>query len=491
MLLYDKQEMIISDRSLDSLKKKGISVPSYDRGALKPSIVHIGMGHFHRSHFLTYLDMLLRSGAYDGGVFEVDIIPSDRAFIDAFREQDYLYSVLSISPDGTEELRINGPVIGYANLSDDPGTVSRVLSSPDTKLITLTITEKGYCYRDDVGSIDWDNPRIIHDLESSDPPETAIGCLSKALSERYKEKCPVTIMSCDNVPENGKMLRACILQFCRRKYPDIASWIEECIAFPCTMVDRITPGTGPDDISRLKAEYDLEDSCSVHCESFMQWVIEDSACTATPDFSKAGALVVKDVRPYELMKIRLLNGSHSALSYPSYMMGHRMVHEAAMDPVVREFIRDYYMPEIAATLPEVPSVDIPAYEDDLISRFSNQYIADTLLRLASDGSKKISNAILRPLEEGMASGLPMDHVIMALALWNHFYIHLDEKGNHMPIDDPKCNELLAAASDPVAFFRIAGLSENMLTDGVFICKVKACLSAIDRKGIRRAIAESL
>ena len=148
-------------------------------------------------------------------------------------------------------------------------------------------------------------------------------------------------------------------------------------------------------------------------------------------------------------------------------------------------------PWIAATLPEVPGVDIPAYEDDLISRFSNQYIADTLLRLASDGSKKISNAILRPLEEGMASGLPMDHVIMALALWNHFYIHLDEKGNHMPIDDPKCNELLAAASDPVAFFRIAGLSENMLTDGVFICKVKACLSAIDRKGIRRAIAESL
>lgn len=483
--------MIISDSTLDALKEKGIKVPSYNRRMLKPHIVHIGLGHFHRSHFLTYMDELLESGLYDGGVFEVDVVPANNNFVDAFRKQDYLYSVLSIAPDGTEELRINGPVIGYANHSREPETVIRLLADSETKLITLTITEKGYCYRDDIGSIDWDNPQIIHDIASSDHPLTAIGCLAEALARRYKENSPVTIMSCDNVPENGRMLRECIIQFCRRKFPEAAGWIEESIAFPCTMVDRITPGTGAEDIRRLKEKYDLEDDCAVHCEKFMQWVIEDSFCTPVPDFSKVGALVVKDVRPYELMKIRLLNGSHSALSYPSYMMGHRMVHEAATDSVVREFIRDCYMTEIEATLPEVPGVDISTYEDDLISRFSNPYIADTILRLASDGSKKISNAILRPLEEGLASGLSMDHVIMALVLWNQFYIHLDENGNHMPIDDPKCKELIAVASDPIAFFRIAGLSEKVLSYGGFISKVKTCLSVIGRKGIRCAIAESL
>ena len=482
--------MIISDETLPLLKDKGIKVPSYDRKTLKPSLVHIGLGHFHRSHFLAYLDDLLNAGLYDGGVFEVDMIPSDRNFINALRKQDYMYSVLAIAPDGKEDLRINGPILGYANHSDDPGIVARVLASPDTELITLTITEKGYCYRDDIGSIDWDNPQIKHDLGASGPPMTAVGCLSAALAERYRNNDPVTIMSCDNVPENGRMLRSCILQFCSRKYPAIVKWVEESIAFPCTMVDRITPGTGIDDINKLMNEYDLEDGCPVHCESFRQWVIEDSFCTPVPDFRKSGALIVKDVRPYELMKIRLLNGSHSALSYPSYMIGHRMVHEGIGDPVIRKLIRGFYMEEIAETLPAVPDVDIPSYGDELIARFSNPYIADTILRLASDGSKKISNAIFRPLEEGLSKGLPMKHAILVLAIWNYYYIYRED-GMPMPIDDPKGDELLSAAGDSSLFFRIAGLADWVLDKSIFIGQVDEYLSELKTKGVKRTIEETL
>lgn len=451
--------MLVCNENLSLIGNK-VHVPAYDRSKLDVSIVHIGMGHFHRSHFLTYLDDLLGRGLANTGVFEVDIVPVDTKYISEFRKQDYLYSVLSFAPDGSRELRINGPIAGYANLTEDPVSVMDHLCSPETKLITLTITEKGYCYKDDLGSLDWSDKGIIHDLNEDGQPVTAVGCLSAALHKRFLDKSPVTIMSCDNVPENGKMLRECILQFCRRKYPECVSWIEESISFPCTMVDRITPGTEKSDIQFIEDEYGLEDRCPIRCEAFMQWVIEDDFCTEVPDFAQAGALLVEDVRPYELMKIRLLNGSHSALSYPSYMMGLRMVHDAAEDKLIKTFIRERYMEDISRTLPEVPGVDIEAYKDQLIERFSNHHIADTLLRLASDGSKKISNAIIRPLEEGLAAGLDMDSVILALSMWEYYFIFHDSDGKPMPIDDPKADILLGVADNPSEFLNAAGLSDK-------------------------------
>ena len=483
--------MVVCEKNLKALKEMGVKVPSYDRAALKPSVAHIGLGHFHRSHFLTYMDELLDKGAYDGGVFEIDVIPAKEEFIASLRSQDYLYSVLSMAPDGGEELRINGPVVGYANESEDPSKVLSVLSSPDISLITLTITEKGYRYLDDEGTLDWNDPLVIHDLTSSDPPVTAVGCLSKALRKRYDSSSLVTVMSCDNVPENGVMLRRCVLQFCQKKYPEIVEWVSSSIAFPCTMVDRITPGTGDEDIKRLHDRYGIEDRCPVHCEAFRQWVIEDNFCTNVPDFASAGALVVKDVKPYELMKIRLLNGSHSALSYPAYMMGIRAVHEAAADPLIRAFIRDRYMEEITLTLSPVPGMNLDAYKDELIARFSNPHIADTILRLASDGSKKIANAILRPLEEGLRKGLPVDALILALAMWEFYFICRGDHGEPMPIDDPKKDELLSVCEDPAEFLRIAGLSEDMLSHPVLTEGMKARLNELGEKGVRTVLSEYL
>ena len=480
--------MIISNKTLDSLRVMGLTVPSYDRISLKPMYVHMGLGHFHRSHFLTYMDSLLNAGLEEGGVFEVDVMPANPDFISGLAKQDYLYSVLSLGKDGTVDLRINGSIVGYANQTEDPETVHAVLSSPDTRLITLTITEKGYTYLDEEASLDWANPSIVHDLSSDEgAPISAIGCLAKALQARFEKQSPVTIMSCDNVPGNGKILSRCIIQFCERKYPEITSWVADEIAFPCTMVDRITPSTSTHDIDMLKDEYNLEDSCPVHCEDFTQWVIEDSTCTIIPDFAQAGALVVDDVKPYELMKIRLLNGSHSALSYPAYMMGMKMEHEAAQDPVIGSFIRDYYMEQISCTLPPVPGFDLAAYKDSLISRFSNPYIADTILRLASDGSKKIANAILRPLEEGLEKEMNVDALILALAIWQYYFLYMDEDNTPMPIDDPMKDALLAASTDSRLFLETAGLSSHALEHRVLFEKMDGFISMLKASGVKNTL----
>ena len=479
--------MKLKENNLEIIESKGIHVPKYDRRLLKREIVHIGFGNFHRSHFLTYLDELISNGICDSGVFEVDIIPTHDSFAENFLKQDYLYSVLSLSDDGQKKLRVNGPVLGYANYVSDPNLVLQALFSKETKLITMTITEKGYCYSDDKDELDYNNPLIQHDLESSELPKTAIGLLAYVLKKRFSDDNPVTIMSCDNIPENGVKLRKCITQFCNKKYPDIVGWVDDSIAFPCTMVDRITPGTNVSDIDFLHKEYDIEDLCAVHCEDFIQWVIEDKKSTAIPDFSCAGALVVSDVKPYELMKIRLLNGAHSALSYPAYMMGIKMVDEAALNPLLKSFIRKYYMEQISPTLFPVPGVDLDMYKDKLMARFSNSYIGDSILRLASDGSKKIANAILRPLEEGIERNLNVDALILALSLWIYFFIYVDPSGKPMPIDDPKKDNLLNVANNPIEFLKVAGLSAKTASNPLLKDKLEQNMKIISSIGVTETI----
>jgi mannitol 2-dehydrogenase len=478
----------LSASMLSELKGKGISYPTYDRSALCPALVHIGLGHFHRSHFLTYLDTLLNMGKTNVGVFEVDIPPANETFIENLRKQDYLYSVLSWGSDGKAEVRVNGPIMGYANASKEPQLVLDKLSSKETKLVTLTITEKGYCYLDDEQSLNWDDENVKKDLEGKDPyPHTAVGYISKALSIRMKEHAPLTIMSCDNIPENGNVLKRCVLQFCEKKYPEIVSWMEKNVAFPCTMVDRITPGTTPSDTETIERMEGYHDDCPVHCEDFLQWVIEDKKTTMIPDFSLVGAMSVKDVKPYELMKIRLLNGSHSALSYPAYLMGITAVDKAATNPLIHKFIRDRYMEEITATLLPVPGIDVTAYKDKLLSRFSNKYIADKILRLASDGSKKIANAIVKPLDEAIESGKKHDAMVFALAVWARFCQGKDEQGHELPIDDPKKGFLLASCRDAEKFLLGAGVTVKGKELDALCSQFNGYLDLVEKKGAKKAL----
>ncbi|WP_320128523.1 mannitol dehydrogenase family protein [uncultured Sphaerochaeta sp.] len=445
----------LRNATLHSLDSR-IKIPSYDRNALSPKLAHIGLGHFHRAHYLSYLEQLLDQGLYDGGVYEIDIIPSDEKFIKDLQSQDYLYSLQTISTDKKQEIEIRGGILNYANASKDPQTVLDVLASPDIKVISLTITEKGYCYDDVHHNLNFEHPLIKEDLISELWPRTAIGFIAKALNQRFeKGKQKVALLSCDNIPANGHVLKVCLLQFIEKKYPKILEWVKQDIFFPCTMVDRITPGTTEETRKNLHNSFHLDDACPVHSEDFIQWVIEDCPTPEIKMFSQVGASLVLSVEPYELMKIRLLNGSHSALSYPAYLMGITKVDQAIDNPLIHSFIRNYYMEQITKSLEPVPGIDLDEYKDVLVHRFANEYIGDRILRLASDGSKKIANAIIKPLFELKKN----DSLVLVLAFWARFLEGLDEHGTPIPIDDPQKLILCEVQDDDKRFLAFIGIQD--------------------------------
>ncbi|MDR1971357.1 MAG: mannitol dehydrogenase family protein [Treponema sp.] len=454
----------LNEKSLKTLGRRrigGLRIPRYDRKDLKPRIVHLGLGHFHRAHQAAYIDELLHWGRIDAGIFGINLRPDSFPLARIAAAQDYLYTLVSRSAGGEEEPRVIGSIMGYLNAVSHPAQALEVLSRGE--IISLTVTEKGYGYDTVKGDLAWDQPELIHDAAHPDSPESTVGFLALALDKRRREGGgKVTVMSCDNFPSNGKILTRCLLSFCREVRPDLVPWIEENAAFPLSMVDRITPGSTGAFMEELRDRYGLDDRWAVGCEDFRQWVLEDRFQEGFPlrALEETGVRIVKDVEPYELMKIRLLNGSHSALAYPAYLMGYRGVAEAVEDPLLRRFIRDRYMEEISATVPDVPGIDLGNYKDTLITRFSNRNIADTVLRLASDGSKKVPNAILKPLEETRASH---GAILFALASWARFLAGSGEDGKPIPLDDPAAAELSTAAlrarEDPAGFLRAIGMPD--------------------------------
>jgi mannitol-1-phosphate/altronate dehydrogenase len=486
----------LSGKNLGRLKDRGIKVPGYDRKALRPRIVHLGLGHFHRAHQALYIDGLLNQGLCDSGIFGINLVPDAYPLAERAGAQDYLYSLLSRGPGGTE-LRIVGSVLGYLNGAARPGEALEILSREETAVISLTVTEKGYYYDTLREDLAWDQEDMIHDAARPDEPRTTIGFLALALDRRRKEGGgPVTVMSCDNFPSNGRILARCLLSFCRKARPDLVPWIEENAAFPLSMVDRITPGTTEALIKELEGHYGLEDPWAVGCEDFRQWVLEDRFREGFPlrALGEAGVQIVEEVEPYELMKIRLLNGSHSALSYPAYLLGHRGVAEAAEDPLLKAFIRDRYMEEISLTVPEVPGIGLKEYKDTLIRRFSNRNIGDTVLRLASEGSKKVPVSVLKPLEEILKAGGDHGAVIFALASWARFLTGRGEGGDTIPLEDPAASELSAAAlgarENPLGFLRAIRMPERGQTEALGR-ELGARLDRIYSLGIRGALGEFL
>jgi mannitol-1-phosphate/altronate dehydrogenase len=474
-----------------------VLVPGYDRERLVPSIVHIGLGHFHRAHQAVYLDELLSKGLTPWGIFGMNLIPDSFPLEEILKGQDYLYTLITKDPKGEADVRVVGSIAGYLNAGAGKEAALRRLAEDTTELISLTVTEGGYYYDRAKGEPDPKEAAVRHDLETPEDPKTAAACLAAALARRFKAgRKPLTIMCCDNIPANGKLLKSCVLFHCREHYPEIIPWIEDSVSFPCSMVDRITPGTTPDLVKELEERYGISDRWPVCGEDFRQWVLEDNFKTQVPDYSAAGVRIVKDVEPYELMKMRLLNGSHSALAYPSYLLGCRMVDQGISHPLIGGFIRNHYMEEVSPTLEPVPGIDLKAYKDTLISRFSNKNIGDTLLRLASFGTSKFPNFMLKPLSEAVNKNLPYSSITFAVACWARFLQGNDEQGAAIPIEDMNKEAITAAAqkalADPAAFLKTAGI-QNL--SGARLAAAAATfrtqLDAICRKGIKGALEEFL
>src|SRR5665648_260063 len=317
-----------------------IPVPAYDRAAMSVAIMHLGVGGFHRSHQAVYLDRLMASGRdLDWALCGVGVLPHDRGIVDALNGQDGLYTLVIKHPDGRLEPRLIGSITGMVYVPDDPPAVLEELAAEPVRIVSLTITEGGYLIDPVTGQFDVDPPSIQPDLQPGAEPETAFGLITAALTlRRSRGIAPFTVMSCDNVPGNGRVARRAVVSFARLLDPAQADWIGQEVAFPNSMVDRITPVTTEADRAALAEQFGVEDAWPVVCEPFTQWVLEDHFPTGRPAWQEVGVQLVHDVAPYELMKLRMLNAGHQVVCYLGALAGFDYCHEVCQDPTFAAFL---------------------------------------------------------------------------------------------------------------------------------------------------------
>lgn len=466
------------------------SFPMYDRTALGCGIVHMSVGGFHRAHQARYLDAYLATHAEDWMIHGVGCLDSDASLIDAMRSQDNLYSLIERS--GTEDtLRVIGSIGTFTHAPTQTDAVVTAIADDTTRIVSLTITEKGYCY-DNVGNLDPAHPMIAAELAGG-APRTAIGLLFRGLEQRMERGgTPVTVMSCDNLPGNGHVTERVLLQYADALRPAVADWIRANVSFPNGMVDRITPAPNAGTVALARDAFDVEDPAAVACESYLQWILEDTFINGRPALETVGVQFVDDVTPYEKMKVRLLNGSHSALAYLSYLMGYREVDAAMADPLIRTFVERYMDLDVTPSVPDVPGVDLADYKRTLVARFSNPAISDQVQRLAMDGSQKIPNAIVPPLAHQRATDGSIDHLAFAIAAWYRYLRGVDETGAAIELTDPLAGSLTALAQqapqDPTAFLRTSEIFGDVADDGV-ITAVTEAVALIDEFGTRAALTK--
>lgn len=351
--------------------------PTYREQPLRSGIVHFGVGNFHRSHQAMFVDKLLELGVgADWAICGVGLLPGDAFMRDDLVAQDYLYTLVERDADEIVRARQVGSIIGYLFAPDDPDAVTDKLVSAETRIVSLTITEGGY------GAPDGNSP-------------SAFDYIVDALRRRRDAGLPpFTVVSCDNIESNGSVARDAVIRQASRADPGFADWIAGNVLFPNSMVDRITPATTAEDRALVAREFGISDLRPVVSEAFVQWVVEDTFSNGRPPLERVGVQIVDDVAPYERMKLRILNGSHQVFAYLGLLAGYRYVHEAVEDPILRDFVSAYIVSEAIPTVGEVAGVDLDGYRASVLHRFENRAIADTLIRIATDGSDRLLKFVL-------------------------------------------------------------------------------------------------
>jgi mannitol 2-dehydrogenase len=475
--------------SLSSLAGS-LPVPSYDRSRLRTGIVHLGVGAFHRSHQAMYLDRLLEQGqGQDWAICGVGVLPSDRRMAEVMAAQDCLYTLVVKHADGTLEPRVVGSVVEYLLAPDDPDAVVERMAAETTRIVSLTVTEGGYNTDPVTGRFDATDPGVVHDLQPGAAPATAFGLVTEALVRRRdRGLAPFTVVSCDNIQHNGDVARRSFAAFAALRDPELGAWVEREVPFPNSMVDRITPATTDEDREEVARRFGVEDRWPVVCEPFTQWVLEDRFGLGRPPLEEAGVQVVDDVEPYEMMKLRLLNAGHQALAYLGRLAGYRLVHDAAQDPLFQRLLLGYMTHEATPTLRPVPGIDLDAYRRELIARFSNPHIRDTLARLAFDGSERLTKWLLPVVRDNLAAGGEVRRSAAVVAGWARYSEGVDEQGEPIEIADRRRDTLTAKArrqrEDPLAFLADRELFGDLVDDERFTGPYLAALASLHRRGAR-------
>jgi mannitol-1-phosphate/altronate dehydrogenase len=467
-----------------------LTVPTYDRSALVPAVVHLSVGGFSRAHQLTYFDEVAERRVSDRwGVVGVGLRRRDMQ--EALAPQDNLYTVVERSPDG-ERARVVGVLTDYLFAPDAPGAVLDRLADPRTRLVTMTITGAGYLLDPTSGAFTVDDD-VRHDVEHPDAPRTVFGFLVEALDRRRRAGTPpFTVLSCDNLHRNGDATRDAVTGFAALRDEVLARWITDRVAFPSSMVDRITPQTTPEERAALARRYGVDDRWPVVTEPFSQWVIEDVFCNGRPPLDEVGVRFVRDVTEHELMKTRLLNASHSALGYLGTLAGHERIDLLMGDPVFAAYVTALMDDEVTPLIPCPEGIDLAGYKAVLMQRFANPAIADRLSRLCRRGSTKLPHHLLPSLREALAQGRPHALLTLAVAGWVRWLQQTDDAGRPLPVEDDRGPHLQALAraggTDPRPLLADEPVFGDLGRVPGFAEELAAVLRRLERDGVRATVA---
>lgn len=425
----------------------GVRVPRYDRRALSPGIVHIGLGNFHRAHQAWYLHRLMDMGRnHDWAIIGAGVRPGDATMRAQLLAQDCLTTLIELDPAG-KSAEVTGAMMGFLPVQPDNAALIAQMADPAIRIVSLTVTEGGYFVDPVSGALDETHPDIVHDAANPARPRTAFGAVIAALRlRRARGAGPFTGLSCDNLQGNGAALRQTVVGLARLSDPALADWIEAGCSFPNAMVDCIVPATGPREVAQAQA-FGIDDAAPVTHENYRQWVIEDDFCAGRPDWDLAGATFTDDVHAYEAMKIRILNGGHQVICGAGALLGLTTIAQTMAHPAIRALLRRVVTQEIAPHVAAVPGHTPAQYLDLIERRFSNPEIADTTRRVAFDGSSRHPGFIVPSIRDGLRAGAPVDGLALVSALWARYCLGACEDGTAIAPNDPHWPTLQAVARE--------------------------------------------
>ncbi|MBW7921461.1 MAG: mannitol dehydrogenase family protein [Rubellimicrobium sp.] len=469
----------------------GVAVPRHDRAALRPGILHVGVGNFHRAHMQVYLDRLFSMGRdHDWAIIGAGVKPGDAAMRARLAAQDWLTTVVELDPAGLSA-RITGAMTGYAEVT--PEATIAAMADPAIRIVSMTVTEGGYFVDAQTDGFDTAHPEIKADAASPDAPRTVFGMILAALRRRRAAGiAPFTVLSCDNLPGNGHAAERTVTGLARLSDPALADWIAANVAFPNSMVDCITPATSDRERALVADRFGIIDAAPVICEPFRQWVLEDRFPLGRPALEEVGVEFVADVVPYELMKLRILNGGHAAIAYPGALLGHHFVHDAMADPRIRGWLDALTRREIEPTLAPIAGVSYGAYREKVAERFANPEVGDTIARLCLDGSNRQPKFILPTIRHALDHGQPVAGLALEVALWCRYCAGTDEAGQPIPPNDENAADLkaraLAARADPDAFLQNRAVFGNLGGKERFRTAFAAALTGLWTQGVAATLA---
>jgi mannitol 2-dehydrogenase len=473
-----------------------VARPRYDRGRLRAGILHIGVGNFHRAHQAVYLDDLFNAGKdHDWAIVGAGVRQSDAAMRRALERQDWLTTVVELEP-GANRARISGSMIDFVPVSENGQAIVDRLDDSAIRIVSLTVTEGGYCIDPATGAFNPDHPEIRYDAAHLDMPRGVFGVLLAALKRRRdRALTPFTIMSCDNIPHNGRVTMEAVAGLADLVDPALAAYVREAVAFPNSMVDRITPATTDRERAILEERFGIADNWPVFCEPFRQWVLEDHFPTGRPALEEVGVTFTPHVAAFELMKLRILNGGHAAIAYPAGLLGIHFVHDAMADSPVRGFLDKLETEEIIPHVPPVPGVDLADYYRLIPNRFANPDVGDTIPRLAQDGSNRQPKFILPSTRDRLAAGADVPGLALESALWCRYCAATTDGGDVFALNDPNAERLtpaaLAAKDNPAAFLALRDIFGDLADAPRFRSSFETALNSLWREGTRATLQRYL